>query len=142
MIRAAMTLAILLAPLCESVAADSVVAARTIPARTVIGENDVRAASQVVAGALSDATKAIGQEARVTIYNGRPIRPADVGPPALVERNDIVRLRFVSAALVIEADGRALGRGAAGERISVMNLSSRTTVVGEIAADGSVQVAR
>lgn len=142
MTRVTILSALLLFSFGERLVADTVVAARTIPARTVIGANDVRAEDHVVAGALSDARRAIGQEARVTIYNGRPIRPADVGPPALVERNDIVRLRFVSAALVIEADGRALGRGALGERISVMNLSSRTTVIGEIAADGSVRVAR
>lgn len=124
------------------VAAESLVAAHTISARSVISPEDVRLTQQTLPGALSAPEEALGKEARVTIYSGRPVRAGDIGPPALVERNDIVRLRYVSSALVIEADGRALGRGAAGDRINVMNLASRTTVAGQISPEGLVEVTR
>lgn len=123
-------------------AAESLIATHTITARTIIGAEDLRTSDRTFSGALSAPEDALGKEARVTIYGGRPIRAADIGPPALVERNDIVRLRYVSSALIIEADGRALGRGAVGERINVMNLASRTTVAGYIAPDGMVEVSR
>ena len=42
--------------------------------------------------------------------------------------------------LRILTEGRALARGGVGDVIRVMNLSSRTTVSGRIAADGSVHV--
>jgi flagella basal body P-ring formation protein FlgA len=42
--------------------------------------------------------------------------------------------------LRIAADGRALGRGAAGAHIRVMNLASRNTVGGEVQPDGTVHV--
>ncbi|MEM9126779.1 MAG: flagella basal body P-ring formation protein FlgA, partial [Pseudomonadota bacterium] len=42
--------------------------------------------------------------------------------------------------LSITTEGRALGRGAAGDRIRVMNLSSRTTVTGLIRPDGQIEV--
>lgn len=122
--------------------AETVLAARTIPARSVIAQEDLRLVARETPGGSVSLAEAIGLEARVTIYGGRPVRAADLVPPALIERNEVVRLRFVSGALVIEADGRALGRGAVGDRINVMNLASRTTVSGQIASDGSVEVTR
>ncbi|NIR43626.1 MAG: flagella basal body P-ring formation protein FlgA, partial [Gemmatimonadetes bacterium] len=40
----------------------------------------------------------------------------------------------------IMTEGRALQRAAVGETIRVMNLSSRTTVSGQVAPDGSIQI--
>ena len=71
---------------------------------------------------------------------GRPVRAVDVGPPAIVDRNDLVVLVFNRQPLSISTEGRALGRGAVGERIRVMNLSSRTTVTGLIRPDGQIEV--
>ena len=138
MIRAALILAALAAP----AAAESLVAARAIPARSVIAAEDLRFAAAQIPGALSDPAAAEGREAKVTIYEGRPIRAGDLSEPALIERNQIVRLRFLSGPLDIAADGRALDRGAAGERIRVMNLGSRAVVTGAVSADGEVFVSR
>ena len=125
-----------------SAAADSLVAARAIVGSSIVGEADIRFARRSIEGALSDPALVVGREARVTIYAGRPIRAGDLRAPALIERNDIVRLRYRSGGLVIEADGRALGRGAAGDRISVMNLTSRTTLSGLVRENGYVEVTR
>jgi flagella basal body P-ring formation protein FlgA len=69
------------------------------------------------------------------------VRAADLGPPALVDRNQIVALDFRAGGLSIRAEGRALARGGAGDVIRVMNLASRTTVSGRIRPDGVVDVA-
>ena len=74
------------------------------------------------------------------IYAGRPVREADLAPPALVERNQIVTLRFRRGGLAISAEGRAMGRAAEGESVRAVNLGSRLTVSGTVAADGSVHV--
>ncbi len=132
-------LAILLA---GPAAAESLIAARAIVGSSVVGEADIRFARRKIEGALSDPALVVGREARVTIYAGRPIRAGDLRAPALIERNDIVRLRYRSGGLVIEADGRALGRGAAGDRIPVMNLTSRTTLSGLVRENGYVEVTR
>ena len=79
-------------------------------------------------------------EARVTLYAGRPIPLASLGPPAVVERNQLVTLIFQRGGLEIRADGRALGRGAEGDEIRIMNLGSRSTVTGTIAGPGLVSV--
>ena len=65
-----------------------------------------------------------------------------LGPPALVDRNALVRMVFVRGALAIQAEGRALDRGGVGERVRVMNLGSKQIVTGAVAPDGSVEVGR
>ena len=93
-----------------------------------------------IVGALTHPADALGLEARVTIYAGRPVRAGDLGLPAVVERNQIVPISFLSGGLAIKAEGRALARGGVGDVIRVMNLASRTTVSGRIAPDGQVVV--
>lgn len=120
--------------------AESVVATRTIRALTVIGPEDLTIVEAALPGALSDPALAVGQEARVAIYAGRPVRAQDLGAPALVDRNQLVSLIFLSGGLAISTEGRALARGAEGEVIRVMNLGSRTTVSGRVGADGAIYV--
>ncbi|MBK1634768.1 flagellar basal body P-ring formation chaperone FlgA [Rhodovulum adriaticum] len=120
--------------------ADMLVATRAIRAATVLAPGDVALAAGQVPGALDDPAQAIGQEARVTLYPGRPIMAGNLGPPALIERNQIVTLTYVTAGLRIRAEGRALDRAGAGDRLRVMNLASRSTVTGTATAAGHVAV--
>ncbi|MBW6505387.1 MAG: flagellar basal body P-ring formation protein FlgA [Rhodobacteraceae bacterium] len=120
--------------------ADTVVATRTLRAQTVIGPDDVALADSTVAGALISLDEAIGQETRTAIYAGRVIRVDDVGPPALIERNQIVALVYRRGPLSILAEGRALGRGGVGDSLRVINIASRATVTGLVAPDGTLTV--
>jgi flagella basal body P-ring formation protein FlgA len=122
------------------VGAESLVATRTLRAATVIGPEDIALVDAAIPGALTSTESAIGRETRVSIYAGRPIRAADLGAPALIERNQLISIRFVSGALSIEVEGRALARGGAGDDIRVMNLASRTTVTGRVTPEGLVVV--
>lgn len=121
--------------------ADSLVATRTIPAQSVLAETDMTLVAAEIPGALASVPEAVGLEARVTLYAGRPIHAGDLGPPAIIDRNQIVTLAYTAGGLAIVTEGRALARGGAGDVIRVMNLASRTTVTGRIMADGMVQVA-
>lgn len=120
--------------------ADSLVANRTIRAMAVLGPDDVTLVEAAIPGALDDPLTAIGMEARIAIYPGRAIRAQDIGPPALIDRNQIVPLIYRAGALSILTEGRALARGGTGDVIRVMNLASRTTVTGQIGPDGVVRV--
>lgn len=120
--------------------AETVVPTRTIRAKEIISAGDLEVKPADMPGMVADPGVLIGQEARVALYAGRPIRVGDVGPPAIVDRNDLVLLVFSRQPLSITTEGRALGRGAAGDRIRVMNLSSRTTVTGRIRPDGQIEV--
>ncbi|MGF6861813.1 flagella basal body P-ring formation protein FlgA [Rhodobacteraceae bacterium MBR-64] len=134
-------LAICLALLPAAALGESLVALRTMPAGTVIGPGDVGIAAEDHPGAVATAAAAIGQEARVALYAGRPVLAQNIGPPAIVDRNQMVMLVYQRGPLTIVADGRALGRGAAGDMVRVMNLGSRNTVSGVILPDGTIHVA-
>ncbi len=121
-------------------AADTLIATHTIPARSVIEASDLDRAADATPGAIDNLDDAIGLEARVTIYAGRPVRAGDLGPPALVDRNQIVALVYDRGGIAIGTDGRALDRGALGERLRVMNLSSKTTVIGTVSGPGRISV--
>ncbi|UXX82283.1 flagellar basal body P-ring formation chaperone FlgA [Roseovarius pelagicus] len=120
--------------------ADTIVATRTIRAQTLITAQDIVAKDADIVGAISDASAIIGQEARVALYPGRPIRPGDIGPPAVVERNQIIILVFDQSGVTISTEGRSLSRAGPGERIRAMNLASRITVSGHVLPDGRVRV--
>lgn len=118
----------------------SLVATRMIRAQSVLTAEDVTQVEASIPGALTDMADAVGLEARVTLYPGRPVRPGDLGPPALIERNATVPLAYRSGWLTIMAEGRALERAAIGDRLRVMNLASRSTVVGRLGPDGIVEL--
>ncbi len=133
-------LCILLILISPGLRADILVPVRTIRAKEIILAEDLVRKDVIAAGALTDTRDLVGFEARVALYPGRPVRPGDVGPAAIVSRNDLVSLVFVKNGLRIVTEGRSLGRGAVGETIRAMNLSSRTTISGRIQSDGSIEV--
>lgn len=126
--------------LCGPASADSLVATRTIRAQSLIAPQDVTLVAAAIPGALDHADLAVGLETRIAIYAGRPILADAIGPAAIIARNQIVTLVFGGSGLTITAEGRALARGGVGDRVQVMNLTSRNTVFGHIAADGTVRV--
>ena len=138
MIRFVVAFLMLAAP----AAADVLVAARTIPAQSLIREEDLLLLAGADGSGVDDPLLLIGMEARVALYAGRPVRPADVGFPAIVDRNQIVTLIYDTGGLYIATEGRSLGRAGVGDIIRVMNLSSRHTVSARIGEDGAAYVSR
>jgi flagella basal body P-ring formation protein FlgA len=123
-----------------AVMAQSVTPVRAIRSQSLIGADDVTLDDATVPGGVAALAAVVGREARVTLYPGRPILSGQIGAPALVERNQIVRMHFAQGALSIVTDGRALDRAGVGEIVRVMNLASRQIVTGSVAADGSIEV--
>jgi flagellar basal body P-ring formation protein FlgA len=125
----------------QSLFAQTIAAAQTIRSKAIIAETDLIVLAKIINGALTSADQVIGMEARTTLYPGRPIRPGDIGPPALVSRNEIVVITYVKGSLSISAEGRALGRAGLGERVRVMNLASRSTIFGIVTSAGKIRIA-
>jgi flagella basal body P-ring formation protein FlgA len=123
-----------------AVLAQSVTAVRAIRSQSLIGADDVTLDDATVPGGVAELAAVVGREARVTLYPGRPILAAQLGPPALVERNQLVRMVFQRGPLTIGSEGRALDRGGVGERIRVMNLGSRQIVTGAVTEEGGIEV--
>jgi flagella basal body P-ring formation protein FlgA len=134
----ALTALLLLAPALAR--AEALVATHVLRAGTIVTEADVALVEADIPGAIVTLDAALGQEIRATVYAGRPVMADVIGPPAVVDRNQIVPLVFQTSGLAIVAEGRALSRGGVGETIKVMNTSSHTTVLGVIGADGTVRV--
>ncbi|WP_375279458.1 flagellar basal body P-ring formation chaperone FlgA [Pseudooctadecabacter sp.] len=124
------------------VSAETLIAARTIPARTILAPEDILIRDVSVAGGIADPALAIGQEARVALYAGRPIRSADLATPAIVERNQIIQIIYRQGGIVISTEGRALDRAGPGDWIRVMNLSSRATITAQIHESGVALVSQ
>ena len=122
--------------------AQTVVPVRAIRAMSTITAGDVELSEAEIPGAVVTLAEVIGREARVTLYTGRPILTAQIGAPALVERNQPVRMNFRQGPLSITADGRVLDRGGSGETVRVMNLTSRQIVSGTVGEDGSIEVGK
>ncbi len=120
--------------------ADAYVANRVIRAGDIVRAEDVSAVQADIPEAIAMLAQITGQEARVTLYPGRPIRADQLGSPAVVDRNQIVALAYIAGGLTITTEGRALTRGGVGDVIRVLNLSSRATITGQIMPDGSVRV--
>lgn len=134
-------LVLILAFLPAAANAQMLVASRTLRAGQTIADSDVtRVARPAEPGSTDQLTLVLGLEPRVTIYAGRPLRPADLGPPALIERNQIVSLIFTTGGLDIRTEGRALARGGAGDMLRAMNLASRQTVTGVVTETGAIRV--
>lgn len=136
-------LALLLALLSAGAsAADTVISTRNLRPGSVLLPTDLTLAKGEVPGSYTSVEQIVGQEAKVAIYAGRPVMIEQVGPPATVERNQFVQLIYASNGLTILAEGRALGRGAEGQRIRVMNMTSKSSLFGTVQADGSVLVSQ
>ncbi len=120
--------------------ADSIVASRNIRPETILTSADFTVLPETIDGAADHPDLVLGMEARIAIYAGRPIRPEDLGPPALVDRNQIVILHFITGTLSIQVEARTLDRGGYGDVVRVMNLASRTTITGIVEQDGSIKV--
>jgi flagellar basal body P-ring formation protein FlgA len=127
----------------EGVGAQSVVAVRPIRGANMIGPDDVSIAKDKDApGAYHDLSEVVGMEAKVTLYPNRPILKGQIGSPAIVERNALVKMIYAEGPLNISTEGRVLDRGGVGDMVRVMNLSSRQIVTGEIESNGTIRVAR
>lgn len=120
--------------------AGSLAAVRTLPAGSLIAAEDV-AFVPTLKGGLDDPAQVIGKETRVTLYEGRAIAPSSLVAPTLVDRNQPVIVGWSRGGLSIQTEGRALGRGGAGDIIRVLNIASRVTVSARINPDGTLSVA-
>ena len=120
--------------------ADVVTPTRTLRPGTLISAADLTLKAGVQPGMFDRVSDVAGQEARVALYAGRPIPFEGIGPPAGINRNQIVAVHFSASGLTISTEGRALERGGIGDRVRIMNLSSRATLFGFVQADGSIKV--
>lgn len=119
------------------------VAARALPARSVIGPGDVipaRVGTALPVDAISDPQRIVGRQTTRSIAPGTPWRESLVAAAPVVSRGELVKVQLVSGGLRIDGVARASRDAAPGERIRVLNVESRRELVGVVGEDGVVHV--
>jgi flagella basal body P-ring formation protein FlgA len=89
--------------------------------------------------ALQDTRRIIGLAARRNLQQGRPITESDFTKPDFVERNKSVLISFEMNGISLATKGKALGSGAEGDVIPVMNLQSKRVIQATIIGPNQVR---
>jgi flagella basal body P-ring formation protein FlgA len=82
----------------------------------------------------------VGRELVRSVRSGAVMSPHHVRTPLAVKRNETVTLIFKRGALTMETMGRSLDQGSLGDRVSVLNATSRKRITGRIIGQGLVEV--
>ncbi len=121
-----------------------VVAAKPIGRNQPIAPDDIRVVEMNLARAPADAVgdplQVIGHKAKRAIAVNAVMRGGQVESPPVVRRGDVVKILAESSALMVVAQGMAKQDGAAGERIQVMNMSSRKLISAQVMDAHTVRV--
>lgn len=117
---------------------------RAIGTGEVVAPADLRV-TRVRVGRLSgdavrSAGQAIGFAPRRPLAVGQPILVADLERPVLVRKGASVRMALAMPGIALTAEGIAMGPAALGERVRVLNPSSKMLVEAEVTGAGEVHV--
>jgi flagella basal body P-ring formation protein FlgA len=120
------------------------VASARLPVGTVLAAEDVRMARVRVSTLHGDVAHAmadvVGMQLRHPSIPGQPLARGDLTRPASVQRGAAVRVGLDAAGLTLSAQGIAMESGATGERIRVMNATTRAVLEAEVVGPGQVRV--
>jgi len=126
--------------------ADVAVAARPLARGEILAATDVRLEERDItrlpSGFLTALDEVLGMKVRRPLSTGNVIARGAVEAPRLVRRGQIVTLVGGNGPVEIRATGKALGDGAAGDRVRVRNERSGRVVEGVVAENGTVRVNR
>ncbi len=107
-----------------------------------ITENDLKIlrvpVDRLRAGYISEIKLAVGKTPRYRLGPNQVLRSQDLEIPKIVKTNDLVEIRYQVPGLILKTKGRALGSGAKGDIISVLNMRSKRKVQVTIQAPGVV----
>ena len=123
---------------------DVVVPTRPIVGGDIIGMGDLmteRMPDQGSSAALvTTEGEAVGQMVIHALAPGRPVRRDDLRQPLLVRRGSIITVRLSANGVELAEEGQAVDTGSAGDRVRIMNVSSRAVIVGVVDGPNDVTV--
>lgn len=135
-----LVLAVCLGAVSFSAQAEEVTAAIMLKKGTVLADADVNIVTNDGEDFAEVREAYIGLELKRTIYEGHKITRGHVGAPIIVKRNTPVTMVYTYGTMKLTAKGRALGAGAIGDSITVMNTSSRKKIYGIVSGPEMVEV--
>ncbi len=109
---------------------------KVIPKGEIVKEDDI----QLKRAKITDDPKnysnntldIVGKKALRDIYPEEPLKLSDLDNPVVIEKGDTVKLVFTRPGMLISAKGEAKDSGRIGDKIRVMNLSSKKVIQGRI----------
>lgn len=117
---------------------------RPIDRRDVVHASDVAIVRidkrRVPGAAVIDTSDLVDMAAKRPLRAGEIIATADIEPPRIILRGDLVTLQYSRPGLTLSARGRALGDGAKGDLVSVLNEQSKRTIQGIVTGAGIIEV--
>lgn len=120
------------------------VATRRIMVGEVLAPDDLRVmrirANGVRANAVQWPAQAMGMALLHAVSAGSTLSMTDLGRPVLVHKNSLVTMQLDSRGLSLSAQGMAAEDGGLGERIRVINPTSRMVLAAEVMGPGRVRV--
>ena len=121
-----------------------VVTARSLPRGTILAADDLRRVEHDVSklpnGYIADTQAGVGMELRRHLSAGTALTTNMVRKPQIIKRGQQVAIIAVTGNLEVRMTGKALAHGGVGDRIRVLNLSSRKKLEGTITSSGAVRV--
>lgn len=121
-----------------------VVAVRRLAAGEIVRPGDIEErrvrAERVRPGTAQRAEDVVGRQIRRPIGSDLPFMLVDLVAPVVVAKNQPVLMLLDAPGLTLTAQGRALEAAAMGERLTVMNLASRSVVEAQAIGPGRVRV--
>jgi len=127
---------------------DRVVLVNALPRGAIVGRRDIQLETRLqylstqTQAFVNGADAVVGMQTKRSLAPGTSLTVSMVQAPNIVQRGDRVTLVAGSGGLQVNMAGKALEKGAVGDRIRVSNLKSRREVEGLVHKDGSVWVSR
>jgi flagella basal body P-ring formation protein FlgA len=127
---------------------EEMVAVPVLPRRLAVGAvltaNDIQMARVRAALVRGDVARLpeqiVGLAVRHPVAPGQPVLLANLMRPVVVQKGSRVVIELQSPGLALVAQGTALGDGAIGERISVLNPATKATLSAEVLGPERVRV--
>ena len=121
------------------------VATTRLPAGSVLRPDDVHVArvhTTLIRGEVAHRLNdAIGMQLKHPLNAGQPLALSELMRPAMVQKGADVLIELNSPGITLTAQGQAVESGATGERIHVINPTSRAVIEVEVIGPGRVRVA-
>ncbi len=120
-----------------------VVASRAVAHKQMISAKDVAmklAPYRLGQRAYAELKQVIGKRARTVLTAGKPVNVGSVEEPPLVLRGQDVMVTARIGRMVISHRGKAMGRGAAGDIVTIKNLETGGVYSARVLRDGKLEL--
>lgn len=89
---------------------------------------------------VTEKAKLVNKEAKKVLAEGKIISNRDIGSKMLIKKGDTVTVVYKTDKMQITAKAEALGEGAKGDKIELLNTKSKKVLYGEIVDQDTVEI--